>query len=169
MSSTRTRGIRIDNRTDCLIIDKEHRGIPIYVRLGVTDQDSAERRLSEEVRCVNEMLALRASRRATLADCAGRYLSAFEVVDEFCPADIDAGGGRIPPHDARASLRLVRRAHAALHKYRGRISWQCATLNRHWSEILAQAKRRVLITPSGQTRLHLTLMTTLPFARPVAR
>ena len=35
-------------------------------------------RLSEEVRCVNEMLALRASRRATFADCAGRYLSAFK-------------------------------------------------------------------------------------------
>ena len=78
MSSTRTPGIRIDNRTNCLIIDKEHRGIPIYVRLGVTDRDSAERRLSEEVRCVNEMLALRASRRATFADCAGRYLSAFK-------------------------------------------------------------------------------------------
>ena len=78
MSSTRTPGIRIDNRTNCLIIDKEHRGIPIYVRLGVTDQDSAERRLSEEVRCVNEMLALRSSRRATFADCAGRYLSAFK-------------------------------------------------------------------------------------------
>ena len=70
MSSTRTPGIRIDNRTNCLIIDKEHRGIPIYVRLGVTDQDSAERRLSEEVRCVNEMLALRSSRRAIFADCA---------------------------------------------------------------------------------------------------
>jgi len=26
MSSTRTPGIRIDNRTNCLIIDKEHRG-----------------------------------------------------------------------------------------------------------------------------------------------
>ena len=82
MSSTRTPGIRIDNRTNCLIIDKEHRGIPIYVRLGVTDRDSAERRLSEEVRCVDEMLALRASRRngmparpvprsATRSDAAG--------------------------------------------------------------------------------------------------
>jgi len=46
MSSTRTPGIRIDNRTNCLIIDKEHRGIPIYVRLGVTDQERAERRLA---------------------------------------------------------------------------------------------------------------------------
>jgi hypothetical protein len=77
MSSTRTPGIRTD-RSGGLIIDKEHRGIPIYVRLGVTDQDSAERRLSEEVRCVDEMLALRSSRRATFADCAGRYLSAFK-------------------------------------------------------------------------------------------
>ena len=35
MPSTRTPGIRID-RTGALIIDKEHRGTPIYVRLGLT-------------------------------------------------------------------------------------------------------------------------------------
>ena len=34
MASTRTPGIRLD-RNGGLIIDKEHRGIPIYVRLGV--------------------------------------------------------------------------------------------------------------------------------------
>ena len=45
MSSTRTPGIRID-RSGGLIIDNEHRGIPIYVRLGVTDQERAERRLA---------------------------------------------------------------------------------------------------------------------------
>jgi len=76
MSSTRTPGIRVDRRGN-LIIDKEHRGIPIYVRLGASDQERAERRLAEEVRSVNGMLALRATRRATFADCAGRYLSAF--------------------------------------------------------------------------------------------
>ena len=76
MSSTRAPGIRTD-RTGNLILDKEHRGIPIYVRLGSTDQESAEHRLAKEVRSVDEMLALRASRRATFADCAGRYLSAF--------------------------------------------------------------------------------------------
>ena len=59
MPSTRTPGIRID-RTGSLIIDKEHRGIPIYVRLGATDQQRAEGRLAEEVRCVDEMPALRA-------------------------------------------------------------------------------------------------------------
>src|SRR5205823_13002041 len=73
-------------------------------------------------------------------------------IDEFCSADIDAGGGRIPPHDARASLRLFGRAHTALHKYRGRISWHCAALNRQWSDIPAQAKRRALTTPSAQTQ-----------------
>jgi integrase len=77
MPSTRTPGIRVD-RTGCLIIDKEHRGIPIYVRLGATDQQRAEGRLAEEVRCVDDMLALRAGRRATFSDCAGRYLSAFK-------------------------------------------------------------------------------------------
>jgi hypothetical protein len=53
MSSTRTPGIRIDNRTNCLIIDKEHHGIPIYVRLGVTDQERAEQRLAEEIQRFN--------------------------------------------------------------------------------------------------------------------
>ncbi len=45
MSSTRTPGIRID-RNGGLIIDKEHRGIPIYVCLGGTDQERAEQRLA---------------------------------------------------------------------------------------------------------------------------
>ena len=75
MSSTRTPGIRVDRRGN-LIIDKEHCGIPIYVRLGATNQEIAERRLVDEVRQVDAMLALRTSRRATLADCSERYLKA---------------------------------------------------------------------------------------------
>ena len=76
MSSTRTPDIRVAPAGN-LIIDKEHRGVPIYVRLGTTDQECAEKRLIEEIRRVDDSIALRASRRATFADCAGRYLSAF--------------------------------------------------------------------------------------------
>ena len=58
MPSTRTPGIRAD-RDGKLIIDKEHRGIPIFVRLGDVDQEYAERRLAREIRVVSERLAQR--------------------------------------------------------------------------------------------------------------
>ena len=61
MSSTRTPGIRIDNRTNCLIIDKEHRGIPIYVRLGVTDQEK-EHSGDYRKRRIASILCLRCAR-----------------------------------------------------------------------------------------------------------
>ena len=73
MARTRTPGIRID-RNGGLIIDKEHRGIPIYVRLGVTSQEQAERRLAEEIDRVNALLTRNAN-RPTFADCAARYLT----------------------------------------------------------------------------------------------
>lgn len=74
MASTRTPGIRMD-RNGGLIIDKEHRGIPIYVRLGMTSQEEAEQRLAVEIDRVEAMLQRNANRRPTFADCAVRYLA----------------------------------------------------------------------------------------------
>src|SRR2546425_7112127 len=74
MARTRTPGIRID-RNGGLIIDKEHRGIPIYIRLGLLSQQQAEQRLTEEIERVNALLQSNANRRPTFADCAARYLT----------------------------------------------------------------------------------------------
>jgi integrase len=74
MACTRTPGIRID-RNGGFIIDKEHRGIPIYIRLGAITQEQAEQRLAEEVDRVDALLQRNADRRPTFMDCAARYLT----------------------------------------------------------------------------------------------
>jgi hypothetical protein len=74
MARTRTLGIRVD-RNGGLIIDKEHRGMPIYVRLGVTSQEEAEQRLAAEIDRVDALLERNANPRPTFADCAVRYLA----------------------------------------------------------------------------------------------
>src|SRR5437762_2156634 len=53
----------------------KHRGIPIYVRLGLLSQEKAEQRLIEEIERVNALLQCSANRRPTFADCAARYLT----------------------------------------------------------------------------------------------
>src|SRR2546427_8255181 len=74
MARTRTPGIRVD-RNGGLIVDKEHHGIPIYVRLGLIGQEQAEQRLAEEIDRVDALLQCNANRRPTFADCAARYLT----------------------------------------------------------------------------------------------
>ena len=58
-----------------LIIDKEHLGIPIYVRLGVISQEQAEQWLAAEIDRVDALLERNANRCPTFADCAARYLT----------------------------------------------------------------------------------------------
>jgi hypothetical protein len=48
MARTRTAGIRIDS-DGRRIIDKEHRGVGIYLRLGPISQEDAEQQLANEV------------------------------------------------------------------------------------------------------------------------
>ena len=74
MARTRTPGIRID-RNGQRIIDKEHRGVGIYVRLGQTSQESAEHRLADEIAKVGAALEHDANPRPRFADCAARYLA----------------------------------------------------------------------------------------------
>ena len=73
MARTRTPGIRID-RHGRLIIDKEHRGVGIYLRLGPTSQEHAEQRLADEIARVNAELQRNANPPPRFADCAARYL-----------------------------------------------------------------------------------------------
>jgi hypothetical protein len=55
MARTRTSGIRVDG-DGRRIIDKNHRGVAIYLRLGPISQEHAERRLADEMGRVNAML-----------------------------------------------------------------------------------------------------------------
>ena len=48
MARTRTSGIRVD-RDGRRIIDKDHRGVAIYLRLGAISQEHAEQRLADEI------------------------------------------------------------------------------------------------------------------------
>src|SRR5438876_4734272 len=74
MARTRIPGIRTNGNVG-LIVDKEHRGIPIYIRLGLLSQEQAEQRLIEEIDRVDALLWRNANRRPTFADCAARYLT----------------------------------------------------------------------------------------------
>ena len=74
MARTRTPGIRID-RNGRRIIDKEHHGVEIYVRLGPIRQEHAEQRLANEIARVDLDLKHKANQRPRFADCAARYLA----------------------------------------------------------------------------------------------
>jgi integrase len=74
MGCTRRPGIRID-RNGRRIIDKEHRGVGIYVRLGPISQEHAEQKLADEIAKVDAELEQRkACRTPRFLDCAARYL-----------------------------------------------------------------------------------------------
>src|SRR6266513_586572 len=73
MPTTRTPGITVDVAGD-RIIDKEHRGIRIYVRLGPLSHDDAEHRLDAEIARMESHLLRKANARPRFADAAARYL-----------------------------------------------------------------------------------------------
>ena len=62
MARTRMPGIRVD-RNGGIIIDKEHRGIPTYVRLGITSQAQPEQRLAHEIDRVDVPASLEVAER----------------------------------------------------------------------------------------------------------
>lgn len=74
MAATRTQGITVDSNGN-LIIDKEHRGVRIYLRLGPLSQEDAEFRLDAEITRVESGLDHKAASHRRFADCAARYLA----------------------------------------------------------------------------------------------
>ena len=56
-------------------IDKEHRGVGIFVRLGRISEEDAKRRLGIEIAWVESELQLKADARPRFVDCAARYLA----------------------------------------------------------------------------------------------
>jgi hypothetical protein len=74
MARTRTPGIRVD-RDGRRIIDKDHRGVAIYLRLGPISQEHAEQRLADEIARVSAELERNTHPRPRFADCAARYLA----------------------------------------------------------------------------------------------
>jgi hypothetical protein len=77
MARTRAAGIRID-RDGRRIIDKEHRGVGIYLRLGPISQEDADQQLANEVARVDAELRHNANHRHRFVDCAERYLAESE-------------------------------------------------------------------------------------------
>ena len=61
MPSTCTPGITVDAAGQ-RIIDKEHRGVRIYIRLGSIDEEAARQRLASEMEHVEATLQQRAAR-----------------------------------------------------------------------------------------------------------
>jgi hypothetical protein len=74
MARTRTPGITIDSE-GLRTINKEHRCVRIFVRLGAVARDHAEHRLAQEIQRLDWELDRRAHARPLFADCAKRYLA----------------------------------------------------------------------------------------------
>ena len=74
MAATRTQGITVDTNGN-FTIDKEHRGMRIFLRLGPLSQEDAEHRLDAEIARVESGLKHMANSRPQFADCAARYLA----------------------------------------------------------------------------------------------
>jgi len=72
MSCTRILGITV-NAAGQRIMDKEHRGIRIYARLGTVSEEDAQQRLIAEMERVDRELQRKAA-RPRFADAAARYL-----------------------------------------------------------------------------------------------
>ena len=70
MPCTRTPGIMVD-AAGCRVIDKEHRGVRICLRLGPLSQEDAEYRLAAEITRVESQLEHKANSHPRFADCAG--------------------------------------------------------------------------------------------------
>jgi len=73
MTATRTPGITL-NSAGHRIIDKEHRGVRIFARLGAVSDQEAEDRLHQEIARVEAELYEKANRRPRFSDCAAQYL-----------------------------------------------------------------------------------------------
>jgi hypothetical protein len=74
MAATRTQGITVDTNGN-FTIDKEHRGMRIFLRLGPLSQEDAEHRLHAEITRVESELEHKAASHPRFADCAARYLA----------------------------------------------------------------------------------------------
>ena len=74
MASTRTPGITVDANGN-RIINKEHHGIRLFVRLGNFSQDCAEMRLRSEMERLDLERGTRDLARPLFRDCAARYLA----------------------------------------------------------------------------------------------
>jgi len=92
MPRTKTPGITI-NGAGHPIIDKEHRGVRIYVRLGPVSEEEAQRRLTAELQRIELELQQKANARPRFVDAAARNLEesrdkrTVDVATWHAPAD----------------------------------------------------------------------------------
>ena len=69
MPSTKIPGVTV-NAAGQRIVDKEHRGVRIYMRLGRVSDEQAEQRLRAEMERIEAELQRRATNCHRFADCA---------------------------------------------------------------------------------------------------
>lgn len=77
MAGVNTPGIRA-NRSGQQVVDKAHRGVRIYARLGCATQAQAEEYLALEIERVDRELDRKANARLRFVDGAARYLKESE-------------------------------------------------------------------------------------------
>ncbi|CAG0957991.1 hypothetical protein ANRL3_00680 [Anaerolineae bacterium] len=77
MAGVNTPGIRA-NRNGQQVVDKAHRGVRIYARLGCASQAQAEEYLTLKIERVDRELDRKANARLRFADGAARYLKESE-------------------------------------------------------------------------------------------
>jgi integrase len=74
MSRTPTAGITVD-RNGRRTINKEYRGVRVFLRLGAVCQERAERRLAQEIDRLEWEVERRAHARPLFSDCCNRFLA----------------------------------------------------------------------------------------------
>lgn len=74
MPSTRTAWITV-NGSGRRTIDKEYRGLRVFLRLGAVCQEHAERRLAHEIDRLGWEVERRAHARPRFSDCCNRFLA----------------------------------------------------------------------------------------------
>jgi len=74
MSRTPTAGITVD-RNGRRTINKEYRGVRVFLRLGAVCQEHAERRLAQEIDRLEWEVERRAHARPLFSDCCNRFLA----------------------------------------------------------------------------------------------
>lgn len=78
MSRTPTAGITVD-RNGRRTINKEYRGVRVFLRLGAVCQERAERRLAQEIDRLEWEVERRAHARPLFSDCCNRFPGRIEV------------------------------------------------------------------------------------------
>jgi hypothetical protein len=106
MSRTPTAGITVD-RNGRRTINKEYRGVRVFLRLGAVCQERAERRLAQEIDRLEWEVERRAHARPLFSDRCNRFLaeSKYKRTKETIASHAPFSTGRRGPIAMRTAFR----------------------------------------------------------------